>query len=78
MNPAGVNKPQHGEVVSDYVLQRAVKIRTNTKCSKAIEWFEDATLPIARLKDQSIMEITVPAGGVRIEKLEQTSCSTLR
>jgi len=70
LNPAGSNKPQHGMVVTDYAQQRTARIRSNTKWQQAIEWFGEERPTVSREKDRSVVEITVPAGGLRIVELQ--------
>lgn len=70
LNPAGSNKPQHDVVPTDHTQSRKVKIRGEGKWAKATEWFEDATLKVEAGQEGSSVEITVPAGGVRIVELQ--------
>lgn len=70
LNPGGSNKPQHGVVPTDHTQSRAVKIRGEAKWSKATEWFEEAALKVETVQQGSTVEITVPAGGVRIVEIQ--------
>ncbi|MGE0608101.1 MAG: hypothetical protein AB7O62_13485 [Pirellulales bacterium] len=70
LNPAGCNKPQHGVLPTDYAQHRAVTLHSEQKWSQAQEWFDDTTLPVTADKRGSSVEITVPAGGVRIVELQ--------
>jgi hypothetical protein len=63
INAAGVNKPQHGVVPTDYSQERVVKIRSAKKIASASEWFRKETLTPG---GDGGIELIVPAGGVRI------------
>ncbi|MSU43655.1 MAG: hypothetical protein EXS22_06415 [Pedosphaera sp.] len=68
-NPAGSAKPQHGVVPTDHSQKRDARIHA-AAIGKAIEWFSDAALPIAQIAGRQTLQITVPAGGVRIIELQ--------
>lgn len=68
-NPAGISKPQHGVVPTDYSQQRTVRIRASTPVASTIEWFSDEPLPVSAVGSGSSVSLIVPAGGVRIVEL---------
>ena len=70
LNPAGCTKPQHGVVPTDFAQQRVVKLHMKGQWSDAKEWFDDATLPLTTDEGGTSVEITVPAGGVRVVELQ--------
>ena len=65
LNPAGINKPQHGILPTDYAQERVVQIRAAHRVSSAAEWFTNEPLPITGAAATDVT-LTVPAGGVRI------------
>ncbi len=69
-NPAGIHKPQHGVVPTDYSQKRQVQVRAAQELTKAIEWFNESPIPIARDRGRSMVQLVVPAGGVRIVEIE--------
>ncbi len=68
LNPAGINKPQHGIVPTDYSQERTVQIRSLQPLQSATEWFSQESLPITG-NTKSETTISIPAGGVRIIEL---------
>ena len=65
-NPAGNHRTQHGVGPTDYAQQRTVTLRASRAVTSASEWFTRETLPVGHEGDQTILRVTVPAGGVRI------------
>jgi hypothetical protein len=71
MNPAGQAKPQQGITPTDFRQNRRVTIRTAAPVKAATDWLfpEEALTPQAS-SGGSTLELTVPAGSVRIVELK--------
>jgi hypothetical protein len=70
MNPAGQAKPQQGITPTDYRENRTVTLRCAVPVSSATDWlFPDERLSIKPVDNHWDLEVTVPAGGVRIIEL---------
>jgi len=68
INAAGVNKPQHGVTPTDYSQERPVTIRASKIFASATEWFRNEKLAATA---SGAIQLTVPAGGVRIVELKE-------
>ncbi len=68
-NPAGNRRLQHGVGPTDYAQERRVALRTALEVSGATEWFSGGTLDVTRGGDRAGVELTIPAGGIRIVEL---------
>ncbi len=70
LNPAGQAKPQQGITPTDYRENRTVSIRTAMPVKSAADWlFPDEKLSPQPRGKGTVLEIVVPAGGVRIVEL---------
>lgn len=66
LNPAGQAKPQHGITPTDYRQNRTARIRSTTPIVGVSDWlFPEEEI----FQRASVVEVTVPAGGVRILEL---------
>ncbi len=72
LNPAGQAKPQHGITPTDFRENRRVSIHTKAPASSAADWlFPDEKLEVKTDgAGGSTIELTVPAGGVRIVEIK--------
>jgi hypothetical protein len=71
LNPAGQAKPQHGITPTDFRENRRVLIRASVPITQAADWlFPDDSLRVSSTKTGGSIELTVPAGGVRIIELK--------
>ncbi|HYG78038.1 MAG TPA: hypothetical protein VEK08_23735 [Planctomycetota bacterium] len=67
LNPAGQAKPQHGITPTDFRENRRITIKTVARSSSAADWlFPEEKLELKADGEGSSLELTVPAGGVRI------------
>jgi len=69
LNPAGADKPQQGFTVTRFEEARAATITTALPVKGAREWFTDSANPLTQAGGKVSVNITVPAGGVRIVEL---------
>jgi hypothetical protein len=70
LNPAGQAKPQQGITPTDHREERKVVIRSTVPVAAASDWlFPDEPLVPKPDGGGAILELTVPAGGVRIIEL---------
>lgn len=68
LNPAGQAKPQQGITPTDFRENRKVAIRATVPVSAARDWL----FPEEKLTPQDgVLELTVPAGGVRVVELRE-------
>jgi hypothetical protein len=70
LNPAGVNKPQHGVVPTDYAQKRSVTIHSIQPVIKVSEWFDDKNVTVSPDGIGAKVRLVVPAGGIRILDIE--------
>jgi len=71
LNPAGQAKPQHGITPTDFRQNRAVSIRSRAAVASAGDWlFPEETLTVEEAFPGSRVDLTVPAGAVRIVELK--------
>jgi hypothetical protein len=72
LNPAGQAKPQHGITPTDFRENRRITIRSKLPAREATDWlFPDEKLEVKPSGMGSSVELTVPAGGVRIVELKK-------
>jgi hypothetical protein len=70
LNPAGQAKPQHGITPTDFRENRRITIRSAMPVREASDWlFPDEKLTPEAGAGGSRLELTVPAGGVRVVEL---------
>jgi hypothetical protein len=70
LNPAGQAKPQHGVTPTDYRENRTVTLHTAQPVASAADWlFPEEKLHPRAVGEGSVLELVVPAGGVRIVEL---------
>ena len=70
LNPAGQAKPQQGITPTDYRENRRVTIRAAVPVAAASDWlFPTEKLTLQPQGPGATLELTVPAGGVRIVEL---------
>lgn len=71
LNPAGQAKPQQGVTPTDHRQAREVVVRTETPVASAADWLDpDLTLTPHGVGRGSAVEVSVPAGGVRVLELK--------
>jgi hypothetical protein len=70
LNPAGQAKPQQGITPTDFRQNRAVSIRSQATLASASDWlFPEEPLSVEGAGAGSRIDLTVPAGAVRILEL---------
>jgi len=70
-NPAGNTRLQHGVGPTDYRQERHVAIRTMKRPLTRLEWFTESEPALAGSEGEWRINVTVPAGGVRIVEWEE-------
>jgi hypothetical protein len=71
LNAAGQAKPQHGITPTDFRENRKVTIRAGQPVRQAVDWlFPDEKLAPESRGSGARLQLTVPAGGVRIVELK--------
>jgi hypothetical protein len=71
LNPAGQAKPQHGITPTDFRENRKITIRARVPVGSATDWlFPDEKLSVKSEGGAAQIELTVPAGGVRVIELK--------
>jgi len=70
INNEGVYKPQHGITPTKYNEEQIVKIISKNKVNEAVEWLKEEKYYFKKLEDNYILEVMVPAGGIRILEIK--------
>ncbi|HET6248886.1 MAG TPA: hypothetical protein VFE47_14410 [Tepidisphaeraceae bacterium] len=70
LNNRGVIKPQHGILATDYHEAQLVRLSTPYKVAHSREWVTDQDIKWSRQENVSKTEVTVPAGVVRLVRIE--------